>query len=165
MYSKIWYFSVCVGVMYSVACVAVALFYCRFWGFFIYPKILKTYNKIKRLLRRLCTQVNMMFVMLLWLCIHTGQAEKFAWARWESIGGRANFSACPVWMHNRNMLMFSSHAKSVQSVQTILEIVRRSEETTGHSVWPKWNRGLLFVRPECIGVRHSHGLSPKCPDR
>jgi ABC-type branched-subunit amino acid transport system permease subunit len=25
----------------------------------------------------LCTQVNMMFVMLLWVCIHTGQAEKF----------------------------------------------------------------------------------------
>jgi hypothetical protein len=24
-------------------------------------------------------QVNMMFVMLLWVCIHTGQAEKFAW--------------------------------------------------------------------------------------
>jgi hypothetical protein len=23
----------------------------------------------------LCTQVNMMFVMLLWVCIHTGQAE------------------------------------------------------------------------------------------
>jgi hypothetical protein len=31
----------------------------------------------------LCTQVNM-FVMLLWVCIHTGQAEKFAWLRWES---------------------------------------------------------------------------------
>ena len=25
-----------------------------------------------------CTQVNMMFVMLLWVCIHNGQAEKFA---------------------------------------------------------------------------------------
>jgi hypothetical protein len=32
----------------------------------------------------LCTQVDMMFVMLLWVCIHTGQAEKFAWPRWES---------------------------------------------------------------------------------
>jgi hypothetical protein len=32
----------------------------------------------------LCTQVNMMFVMLLWVCIHTGQAEKFAWPWWES---------------------------------------------------------------------------------
>ena len=32
----------------------------------------------------LCTQVNMMFVMLLWVCIHTGQAETFAWPRWES---------------------------------------------------------------------------------
>ena len=26
----------------------------------------------------------MMFVMLLWVCIHTGQAEKLAWPRWES---------------------------------------------------------------------------------
>ena len=33
----------------------------------------------------LCTQVNMMFVMLLWVCIHTGQAEKFAWPRWNII--------------------------------------------------------------------------------
>jgi hypothetical protein len=32
----------------------------------------------------LCTQVNMMFVMLLWVCIHTGQAEKLPWQRWES---------------------------------------------------------------------------------
>jgi hypothetical protein len=32
----------------------------------------------------LCTQANMMFVMLLWVCIHTGQAEKLAWPRWES---------------------------------------------------------------------------------
>ena len=32
----------------------------------------------------LCTQVNMMFAMLLWVCIHTGQAEKLAWPRWES---------------------------------------------------------------------------------
>jgi hypothetical protein len=31
-----------------------------------------------------CTQVNMMFVMLLWVCIHTGQAEKLAWPQWES---------------------------------------------------------------------------------
>jgi hypothetical protein len=38
-------------------------------------------------------------------------------------------------------------------VRPIREIVRRSEETTGHSVRPKWNWGLLFVRPECIGVR------------
>jgi hypothetical protein len=37
-------------------------------------------------------------------------------------------------------------------VQPIREIVGRSEETTGHSVRPKWNWGLLFVRPECIGV-------------
>ena len=28
--------------------------------------------------------VNMMFVMLLLVCIHTGQAEKLAWPRWES---------------------------------------------------------------------------------
>jgi hypothetical protein len=27
-----------------------------------------------------------------------------------------------------------------------------SEETTGHSVRPKWNWGLLFVRPECISA-------------
>ena len=32
----------------------------------------------------LCTQVNMMFVVLLWVHINTGQAEKFAWPRWES---------------------------------------------------------------------------------
>ena len=32
----------------------------------------------------LCTQVNMMFVMLLWVYIHTGQAEMLAWPRWES---------------------------------------------------------------------------------
>jgi hypothetical protein len=25
-----------------------------------------------------------MFAVLLWVCIHTGQAEKFAWPRWES---------------------------------------------------------------------------------
>ena len=29
----------------------------------------------------LCTQGNMIFVMLLWVYIHTGQAEKFAWPR------------------------------------------------------------------------------------
>jgi hypothetical protein len=29
----------------------------------------------------LCTQVNMMFVMLLWMCIHTGQA----WKIWSGI--------------------------------------------------------------------------------
>jgi hypothetical protein len=34
-------------------------------------------------------------------------------------------------------------------VRPIREIVRRREKTTGHSVWPKWNWGLLFVRPEC----------------
>jgi hypothetical protein len=33
----------------------------------------------------LCTQVNMMFVMLLWVYIHTGQAEKFAWPRWQNL--------------------------------------------------------------------------------
>jgi hypothetical protein len=38
-------------------------------------------------------------------------------------------------------------------VRPIREIVRRREETTGHSVRPKWNWGLLFVRPEYIGVR------------
>jgi hypothetical protein len=27
----------------------------------------------------LCTKVNMMFVVLLWVCIHTGQVEKSAW--------------------------------------------------------------------------------------
>jgi hypothetical protein len=32
----------------------------------------------------LCTQVNIIFLMLLWVYIHTGQAEKFAWPRWES---------------------------------------------------------------------------------
>ena len=32
----------------------------------------------------LCNQVNMMFVMLLWVCIHTGQPKKFPWPRWES---------------------------------------------------------------------------------
>jgi hypothetical protein len=32
----------------------------------------------------LCTQVNMMFVVLLWVFIHTGQAGMFAWPRWES---------------------------------------------------------------------------------
>ena len=26
------------------------------------------------------TRVNMMFVILLWVCIHTGQVEKFAWS-------------------------------------------------------------------------------------
>ena len=38
-------------------------------------------------------------------------------------------------------------------VQPIREIVGCGEETTGHSVRPKWNWGLLFVRPEWIGVR------------
>jgi hypothetical protein len=38
-------------------------------------------------------------------------------------------------------------------VRPIREIVRRRKETTGHSVRPKWNWGLLFVWPECIGVR------------
>jgi hypothetical protein len=42
----------------GIACVAVALFYGRFWGFFnkwpaIMSKILNAFNKIKRLLRRL----------------------------------------------------------------------------------------------------------------
>ena len=30
-------------------------------------------------------------------------------------------------------------------VRPIRKIVRRTEETTGHSVWPKWNWGLFFV--------------------
>jgi hypothetical protein len=38
-------------------------------------------------------------------------------------------------------------------VWPIHEIVRRREKTTGRSVQPKWNWGLLFVRPEWIGVR------------
>jgi hypothetical protein len=38
-------------------------------------------------------------------------------------------------------------------VRPIREIVWRREETTGHSVRPMWNWGLLFVRRECIGVR------------
>jgi hypothetical protein len=41
-------------------------------------------------------------------------------------------------------------------VRPIRQIVRRREETTGHSVRPKWNWDILFVRPEWIGVR------PKC---
>ena len=32
----------------------------------------------------------MMFVMLLWVSIHTGQAEKFAWPRWESVEPATN---------------------------------------------------------------------------
>ena len=66
----------------------------------------------------------MMFVMLLRVCIHTGQTEKFAWPRWESnprpLGllvlvaqlaehrgfdshrGQANFLGCPVWMHTQS---------------------------------------------------------------
>jgi hypothetical protein len=43
-------------------------------------------------------------------------------------------------------------------VRPIREIVRRSEETTGHSVRPKWNWGLLLVRPECIGVRPNYSF-------
>jgi hypothetical protein len=43
----------------------------------------------------LYTQVNMMFVMLLWVCIHTGQAEKLAWPRWES-----NSANCPFLFWN-----------------------------------------------------------------
>ena len=41
----------------------------------------------------LCTQsqVNMMFLMLLWVYIHTGQDEKLA-----------NFSASLVWIHNQS---------------------------------------------------------------
>jgi hypothetical protein len=35
----------------------------------------------------LCTQVNIMFLILLWVYIHTGQAEKLAWPRWESNSG------------------------------------------------------------------------------
>jgi hypothetical protein len=38
-------------------------------------------------------------------------------------------------------------------VRPIREIVRRREEATRYSVRHKWNWGLLFVRPECIGVR------------
>jgi hypothetical protein len=37
-------------------------------------------------------------------------------------------------------------------VRPIREIVRRKEETTGHSVRPKWNGGLLFVRHENVLV-------------
>ena len=33
----------------------------------------------------LWTQVNIMFLMLLWVYIHTGQAEKLAWPWWESM--------------------------------------------------------------------------------
>jgi hypothetical protein len=40
------------------------------------------------------TQVNMMFVMLLWVCIHNRQAEKFASQRWESQRSRVRF---PPW--------------------------------------------------------------------
>jgi hypothetical protein len=42
-------------------------------------------------------------------------------------------------------------------VRPIHQIVRRREETTGHSVRPKWNWSLLFVRPEWIGVRPRTG--------
>jgi hypothetical protein len=35
----------------------------------------------------LCTQVNMMFVMLLWGCIHTGQAEKYHILEYTDIEG------------------------------------------------------------------------------
>ena len=45
----------------------------------------------------------MMFVVLLWVCIHTGQAEMFAWhggdrTRDSHRGQENQFSACPVWM-------------------------------------------------------------------
>jgi hypothetical protein len=42
-------------------------------------------------------------------------------------------------------------------VRPIRQIVRRREETTRHSVQPKWNWGLLFVRPEWIS-----GVRPNC---
>jgi hypothetical protein len=44
-------------------------------------------------------------------------------------------------------------------VRPIREIVRRREETTGHSVRPKWNWGLVSVRPECICLRPNCALS------
>jgi hypothetical protein len=34
--------------------------------------------------QRILKKYQMKFVMLLWVCIHTGQAEKFSWPRWES---------------------------------------------------------------------------------
>jgi hypothetical protein len=76
------------------------------------------------------TSLCMMFLMLLWVCIHTGQAEKFASSRvgiasatfgipvqcstnwtldwypkargFDSHRGQVNFSACPVWMHTQS---------------------------------------------------------------
>jgi hypothetical protein len=40
----------------------------------------------------------LMFVMLLRVYIHTGQAEKFAWPRWESNITNIIFT----WVHNTN---------------------------------------------------------------
>jgi hypothetical protein len=54
-----------------------------FFGFYVI-KFNKSYHKWFLCVLVLCTQVNMMFVMLLWVCIHTGQAKKFAWPQLES---------------------------------------------------------------------------------
>ena len=54
----------------------------------------------------LCTQVDMMFVVLPWVFIHTGQAGKFAWPQAQCMAhrGQANFSAgLSVWMHTQSI--------------------------------------------------------------
>jgi hypothetical protein len=47
-----------------------------------------------------CTQVNMMLVMLLWVCIHTGQAWKIC--LWPGTVARHIFQACPVWIYTQS---------------------------------------------------------------
>jgi hypothetical protein len=69
----------------------------------------------------LCTQVNMMFVMLLWVYIHTGQAWKICLA---TVGIRASipkvvgsiptmarhiFQAGPVWIYTQSINITDLH--------------------------------------------------------
>ena len=64
--------------------------------------------------------IKIMFMILLWVYIHFGQAEKLAWPRWElclfmnwypksrgfgSHRGQANFSARPMWIYTQSNII------------------------------------------------------------
>jgi hypothetical protein len=65
------------------------------------------------------------------------------------IGGRISQQV----IRSHILLQALKYRSVMDIVRPIRQIVRRREETTGHSVRPKWTWGLFSVRPEWIGVR------------
>jgi hypothetical protein len=110
----------------------------------------------------LCTQVNMMFVMLLWVCIHTGQAEKLAWPRWESNPRPFNFTFLirkygirstqylivkRIWSYPKNwrITLFWHRLKSVDIIEMITyEIILKQLFASDSVVIVKWKVRLCL---------------------